>query len=141
MNGHEFHDRPPVSTLMMEMGGRRIRERERKRGATVDPILSPVYTQFVSSHADTFIFLRDMLVKWPTRYIIIIFIIIIVAIIREFSFWRFKRNKLPVLAVNRSSSRHSFSLSLFLLSIFDRSILKREAAREANLILILYFDF
>lgn len=134
MNGHEFHDRPPVSTLMMEMGGRRIRERERKRGATVDPILSPVYTQFVSSHADTFIFLRDMLVKWPTRYIIIIFIIIIVAIIREFSFWRFKRNKLPVLAVNRSSSRHSFSLSLL-------SILKKEAAREANLILILYFDF
>lgn len=79
-----------------------------------------------------------MLVKWPTRYIIIIFIII-VAIIREFSFWRFKRNKLPVLAVNRSSSRHSFSLSL--LSIFDRSILKREAAREVNPILILYFDF
>lgn len=81
-----------------------------------------------------------MLVKWPTRYIIIIFIIII-AIIREFSFWRFKRNKLPVLTVNRSSSPHSFSLSLFLLSIFDRSILKREAAREVNPILILYFDF
>lgn len=34
-----------------------------------------------------------------------------------------------------------FFLSLFLLSIFDRSILKREAAREANPILILYFDF
>lgn len=69
MNGHEFHDRPPVSTLMMELERRgekkleRQRERERKRGATVDPIPSPVYTQFVSSHADTFIFLRDMLIK------------------------------------------------------------------------------
>lgn len=50
-----------VSTLMMEMGEKG--EGERKRRATVDPILSPVYTEFVSSHADTFIFLRDMLVK------------------------------------------------------------------------------
>lgn len=34
MNGHEFHDRPPVSTLMMELerrGGKKTRETKRER--------------------------------------------------------------------------------------------------------------
>lgn len=45
MNGHEFHDRPPVSTLMMEMGGKEDK-REREKGG---PPLTPFSVLFTLS--------------------------------------------------------------------------------------------
>lgn len=62
MNSYEFHDQAPVSTLVKG-------KKKRKKGATVDPILGLVYVRSLVC-TRSLSFLRETIVKHPTRYII-----------------------------------------------------------------------
>ena len=60
MNSHEFHDRPPVSTL--------VKETEKRKKGTIVGLIPGLVHALVRTW--TLSFLKDTLVNWPARYII-----------------------------------------------------------------------